>query len=271
MRANNKNSTKKKKAGWPNLVFPLLTVICLAGFVCSLLFPNSVLDTIGMNVQQEEGEVTVLLPLSYDSPILYSVDTQGRPMQGIQPGIHKRGWDQAGQRLRYQVLLGDQLVSDNVYDISQGFDLQYVYLPFANADACSGKLTIKLFLEGDTKEPVERCAALEANFTPVKDCETTVYEGIEIALSEEDTEAEDGDKTEDAATSDETEETEETPDAQELLESAKEQSRQTPYSLKGYHIYSHNTYPLLYDMRILTFLFLAVSMTLTFKGRRKGK
>ncbi|MCR4896110.1 MAG: hypothetical protein K5891_04965, partial [Lachnospiraceae bacterium] len=77
MRANNKNGTGKKKAVWPNLVFPLLTVICLAGFIGSLIFPNSVLDTIHVNMQEEEGEDVILLPLSYEYPILYRVDTQG--------------------------------------------------------------------------------------------------------------------------------------------------------------------------------------------------
>ena len=227
MRANNKNSTGKKKAAWPNLVFPLLTVFCLAGFIGSLIFPNSVLDTIHVNMQEEEGEDVILLPLSYEYPILYRVDTQGRPMQGIQPGIHKRGQDQQGQRLRYTVSVGGSVVSENVYEISEGFDEQFVYLPFANAEACSGKLEIAFLLEGDSQMEPEERAALEANHNRVKDCETLVYEELE--------------------------------------------STDKPYSLKGSHIYSHNTYPFLYDMRILTFLFLAVSMTLTFRGRRKSK
>ncbi|MCR5281952.1 MAG: hypothetical protein K6E18_01140, partial [Lachnospiraceae bacterium] len=197
------------------------------GFIGSLIFPNSVLDTIHVNMQEEEGEDVILLPLSYEYPILYRVDTQGRPLQGVQPGIHKRGWDQQGQRLRYTVFVGGQIVSENVYEISEGFDEQFVYLPFADPDACTGKLEIAFLLEADTKAEPEMCAALEANHTEVKDYETVVYDELADEVG--------------------------------------------ACSLKGSLIYSHNTYPLLYDMRILTFLFLAVSMTLTFKGRRKSK
>ncbi|MBQ8527161.1 MAG: hypothetical protein IJ429_01690 [Lachnospiraceae bacterium] len=40
-------------------------------------------------------------------------------------------------------------------------------------------------------------------------------------------------------------------------------------SLKCNYIYTHDTYPFLYDCRLLTFIFLAASMVVNYPGRRK--
>ena len=42
-------------------------------------------------------------------------------------------------------------------------------------------------------------------------------------------------------------------------------------SLKTMYIYTHDTYPLLYDFRLMTFVFLAASMTVSYSGRKRGK
>ncbi|MCR4691793.1 MAG: hypothetical protein K5739_10645 [Lachnospiraceae bacterium] len=216
----NKNTKRKK---WVNLIFPLLTLFCLAGFIGSLIFPNYVLDTYIVNMEEEEGDTMVLLPLSYDAPITLKIDTKGRPMKGVQLGIRKRGGDQSGQILVYDVYAGDAKVSENRYDIASGDDGQYVYLPFANYEQCTGQIAVKLQLAGEGKRlSPEQTAALEANHRKSEDIETVLYEGC-LAEGE--------------------------------------------CSLRGSHIYTHATYPFLYDARILTFIFLAVSMTLSFKGK----
>ena len=185
MKKNGKNNAKKKGAGPAAIVFPLLTLICLAGFIGSLIFPNRVLDTYVMNMQQEEGDREVLLPLSYEKPLLYRIDTQGRPMQGVQLGIHKRGVSQEGQILSYNVKAGGTIVSENVYSLSQGDDLQYVFLPFQNPDNCIGNLEVSFLLikdaaAGKAELPEEQRAALTANFAAVDGTETILYEGAEI-------------------------------------------------------------------------------------------
>jgi hypothetical protein len=40
-------------------------------------------------------------------------------------------------------------------------------------------------------------------------------------------------------------------------------------SLKCSYIYTHETYPFLYDFRLLTFVFLAASMTVSYSSRKK--
>ncbi|MBE5881091.1 MAG: hypothetical protein E7289_02085 [Lachnospiraceae bacterium] len=43
----------------------------------------------------------------------------------------------------------------------------------------------------------------------------------------------------------------------------------TEVSLKCNYIYTHDTYPFLYDCRLLTFVFLAASMVVNYQGRKK--
>ena len=43
----------------------------------------------------------------------------------------------------------------------------------------------------------------------------------------------------------------------------------TEVSLKCNYIYTHDTYPFLYDCRLLTFVFLAASMAVTYPQRKK--
>ena len=231
MENGKKNGIRRKKGGWVNIVFPVLTLIALAGFIGSLLFPNRVLDTYIMNMEEEEGDTLVLLPLSYEKPLLYEVETIAGPMQGLQLGINKRGQDLSGLTLHYSVETGGNIVSDNRYDLSQGDELQYVFLPFENPDACTGELTVSLLLETAGEKDPERVPYLEANHSAVSGTRTILYDGIETDPLEK---------------------------ADEIV------------SLRGSHIYSHDTYPFLYDARILLCIFLAVSMTLSFRGRRSS-
>ena len=242
---NPKSHSGKKAIAGIRILFPLLTVLCLAGFIGSLIFPNEVLDTYHMNMSQEEGDLLVLLPLSYDEPILYEIDTAGKAMQGVQLGIHKRGLSQQGQKLVYTVSTSAGVVSENIYSIEEGGDLQYVFLPFANPKSCVGKLTIALKLQADERLGEDQTAALEANHRQVPGTETILPEGMESRPEQEGYGS--------AAL------------YRELYHIEKDRSP----SLRGSHIYSHNTYPFLYDFRILTFVFLAVWMTLPRRERER--
>ncbi|MBO4338013.1 MAG: hypothetical protein J5842_08055 [Lachnospiraceae bacterium] len=260
------HTTRKKKEGFLNILFPLLTLICLAGFAGSLVFPNKVLDTYEINMKEEEGEPEVLLPLSYDEPIVYNVDTEGRPLYGIQPGIDKRGAFQSGRMLVTEVRLSDTVICRETYEIAAGDDLQYVYLPFSKPDKCKGDLSIYFTLEGGSKDE-EPLPALRANFSDVKNAsvscphDTKIVPAVTAADGTDENADDTGDTDADVADPNED-------DMSGMIEEYLETDR---LQLKGYHIYSHNTYPLLYDMRILTFVFLAVSMTVSFKKRRERK
>ena len=206
------------------IILPAITLFCLAGFIGSYIFPNKVLDTYVINGQETEDEEEFPLSLEGDQTVSYEWNAGEEPMKGIQVGISKNGGQYTTGTLVYEVSdLSGTLISSNTYALSQGFDLQYVYLPFAEWKSCKGKLRITFRYDraGDSETLTP---ALMADHTVVKDT-VTCYQG-------------------------------------------------TPYegSLKSSYIYTHNTYPFLYDFRIMTFVFLAATMTIPFsKGRKKGE
>ena len=131
--------------------------------------------------------------------------------------------------------MDDENVSDNAYQVSQGADLQYVYLPFSNYEYCKGKVEVRFFLDA-AEEDADAYPALVANHAEIKEAAISVAQ-IETMTGEQ---MESDDKV----------------------------------SLKCSHIYTHDTYPFLYDFRILTFVFLAASMTVAYPAigkRNKDK
>ena len=216
----------KKNIYIAHIILPILTLLCFAGFIGSLLFPNKVLDTYKINVTEEEGDTEFTIPLSKEEKISYVMNATANPMQGIQVGISKEGENQEGVLLHYQVyqqdkekdtLLGE-LLSDNVYDVELGDNLQYVYLPFGNSEKCTGDIVVCFSYESEKENG--KAPALLANHTMVQNTITMVGDTIL-----------DG-------------------------------------SLKSMYIYTHDTYPLLYDFRLMTFVFLAASMAVTYPKRK---
>lgn len=209
----------------PTIILPLLTLFCLAGFIGSYVFPNTVLDTYVINMTEEGDDAQVQLPLSLQSPIVYEMNTGGLPMQGIQVGINKRGYALENTILEYTVYADGVCVSTNFYAVAEGDDLQYVFLPFAHSQQCIGQLRISFILTAAEEEP-KAYPVLMANHAKIENTATIVEN---LPLGEE----------------------------------------ATALSLKCSYIYSHDTYPFLYDFRILTFIFLAASMTVTYPKRKK--
>lgn len=230
-----------KKICKATVVLPLLTLFCFAGFIGSLLIPNTVLDTYVINMTEEEGDAEVLLPLSLREPILYEMNTNGRSMKGIQIGIDKQNLAYSDAVLSYQVYVGKtmsngmmsnlKLVSDNKMDLTALENVQYVYLPFDNYEAVNGEIQIQFWMLSCSEELLPR---LIANHKEVKGTNTICKESFVDAWAMEN----------DVSV--------------------------TTISLKGNHIYTHETYPFLYDFRILSFLFLAVTMTLCFKKKEEA-
>ena len=217
-----KMKLKKWKA---NIVLPILTLLCLAGFIGSYIFPNTVLDTFVINMAEEEGDTEVLLPLSLQTPIVYEMNTKGLPLRGIQVGIHKRGYALTRTNLIYSVYVGEECICNNVYEVASGDDLQYVYLPFENYEKCIGDIRIVFLLDADEEDP-EAYPALMANHAKIEGTAT-------------------------------------------IAENRPEGEEDTEVSLKCNHIYTHNTYPFLYDCRLLTFVFLAATMAVNYPKRKK--
>lgn len=220
-----------KKICKATVLLPVFTLFLFAGFIGSLLIPNTVLDTYVINMTEEEGDAEVLLPLSLHTPLMYEMDTNGRSMKGIQIGIDKRGIAYQDAVLSYQVYLENQLVSDNVYDLTTLEDVQYVYLPFADYEGVNGQIQIRFLINSCDQEVLP---GMIANHKDVKGTKTICQETFDD-------------------------------------EHVKGEADSVPVdiSLKGNHIYTHETYPFLYEFRILSFLFLAVTMTVAFPVKKK--
>lgn len=208
------------------IIFPIITLFCLAGFIGSLIFPNEVLDTNVANMEESEQDVFFsLLENAEPVEVTYEMTTEERPLKGVQIGIHKNGGMLEGAHLLYSVSVKQedgtyQRVSENSYDLgSQAYDFQYVYLPFSGSDLCMGE--VKLTFSYEPGENTETAPALRMNATRLENTVT----GYRV-LGE---------------------------------------TKTVEGGLMISYIYSHNTYPFLYDFRILTFVFLAVTMTFSYR------
>lgn len=223
-----------------HIILTLITIFCFAGFLLSLIFPDTVLDTYSVNISEEESDAEFGLSLENGEHVGYLMNTGGLSMRGIQVGIDKQGQALSGN-LRYDVYVMNEklatlvedssieweqkktegaLVSENAYDVSQGYDVQYVYLPYNNYEKCAGTLYIDFYMESG--ENLTACPQLLANHTVVNQTATIC-------------------------------------------------NQPQPCGLKGYYIYTHHTYPFLYDFRILSFIMLAVTMTIQFPKRKNKR
>lgn len=98
------NKCKDLLSKYAYIYLPILTLLCLAGFIGSYLFPNEVLDTYKVNVAEEEGdEEFITLMTGAEDEIGYMMETDGRAMKGFQMGISKAGAALSGTELIYRV------------------------------------------------------------------------------------------------------------------------------------------------------------------------
>ena len=129
------NKFKQFFSKYAYIFLPIGTLLCLAGFIGSYLFPNEVLDTYKVNVTEEEGDMEfVQFFTGAENEIGYIMETDGRPMKGFQIGISKNGQALEGTELVYRVYDKSSmtLLDEEVYDLGACLDGQYPYLPFGN-------------------------------------------------------------------------------------------------------------------------------------------
>lgn len=241
------NKIKQFLSKYAYIYLPIGTLLCLAGFIGSYLFPNEVLDTYKVNVTEEEGDAEfVQLFTGAENEIGYSMETDGRAMKGFQIGIAKNGQALEGTELVYRVYalsednsnreLSDgenddylteevdvsamTLLDEEVYDLGTCLDGQYPYLPFGN-ESCVGKIYITLTYRANGN--MEPAPGIFMNHSEIADAATYI----------------DGKKAES--------------------------------NLKCYYIYTHNTYPFLYDSRVMLCIFLAATACVAFPARSKKK
>lgn len=245
---------KKTIYKYAYLILPICTLLCLAGFIGSYLFPNEVLDTYEVNMKEEEGDEEFVWSLTgAEDEIGYVMETDGRALKGFQIGISKNGAALTGTELIYRVYglpdegasmkevieessggietEGLELLLEKSYDLGSCLDGQYPYLPFDEEGVCKGRLYITFTYRSNGNEEGV-LPGIYANHHKV-DNAASYREGKIIS---------------------------------EMWE-----EKETTVMIKHYYIYSHDTYPLLYDCRVLTFVFLAASMTVCYPGLKKGK
>lgn len=241
-------SFKKVISQYAYLILPIGTLLCLAGFIGSYLFPNEVLDTYEVNMKETEGDEELIKSLSgTEDEIGYVMETDGRALKGIQIGISKNGASLEGTELIYRVYRleddfsfeegfpsemtneGLELLVEKSYDLGACLDGQYPYLSFDEEGLCSGKLYITFtYRANDNTEGV--MPGIFMNHGRVDKAATYIN----------------GEQRADVI-------------------NGKEEAEM----IKNYYIYSHNTYPILYDSRVLTFVFLAASATVCYPHKKR--
>ncbi|MBD5545388.1 MAG: hypothetical protein HDR01_14405 [Lachnospiraceae bacterium] len=211
------------------ILLPMLTLFCLAGFIGSLIFPNEVLDTNTANM--EESEEDFYLPMEQEGHVTridYEMTTEARPLKGIQIGIHKNGGQLNGTGLKYCVYVKE--AGQEKYDLvsENVYELgsqAYDFQYVYLPFSHSEKCRGQIRVTFEL-EPGEGGSLKEV---PSLRANKNVLEDTVTGYTEG--------------------------DSRTILEGG----------LMISYIYSHDTYPFLYDFRILTFVFLAASMTLSYE------
>lgn len=155
---------------------PLMFLLAVVGLITNYMYPNEKLRTLEMNME-EGGEKTIAL--STETTVSYTLNTD-QPMRGIQIGVDEQGQNFTAGNLVYTVTKtdsGEQVASGNVA-LQTLFDIQYVYMPFADKEKCQGDLTIIFSYDG---ADAGIYPYLIANDTEVENTQTFVddslYEG----------------------------------------------------------------------------------------------
>lgn len=231
------------RQGWQEkkrFIVPAITAGLALLLALSLLFPKKVLDTYEINKidAPPEDEQDRLLILPEGSVITYEFNTGSRPLRGIQPGISLRGgrFEKGVLRCRVYTRPGHVLASDNEYPLSE--------------------LTESIEAEGGG----ERLMQARYMYIPFENYEACAGD-ITVEFTYESrggTAGAPGLLTADAGSGAVTRQDGGTVDG----------------GLAGYYVYTHNTYPLVYDLRILLVMSAAAWAAqggMERKHRRTGK
>lgn len=233
-------------------ILPTVTVLLALLLILSYLIPNKVLDTYAMNISGED-DVEEAITLPEGSVISYTMNTGKRPLWGIQPGLSIQGYHFENAVLRYCVYKNrnNVLLSENEYSLQEisasvmtamqtlpddrkeqfADEPQYICLPFAEYEDCKGDIRIEFSYISNGDEPVR----MQESQSEKEKAMCLMINSVQ----------KDGSET-------------------------KKDGEILKGSLTGYTVYTHNTYPLVYDLRILVFLLLAATAAAPLDRWRKG-
>jgi len=206
-----------------HIILPLITLCLVILLVCSYLIPKKVIDTYRINTTEDEGDTEQLLSLEEGTVVTYHMNTGTRPIMGMHIGIGKNGNVYETAAIICNVYTDDgTLVSENGYLLSQGEDMQYIYIPFQNYTQCFGDIYMEFTYQPGNDTGVSAPGIL------------TNGKELTNAYTEMNGNKLDG-------------------------------------NIKTIYIYTHDTYPLVYDLRILVVLFFAASMAVNYGKMSDGK
>lgn len=223
-----------KKFLRPAILLPICTLLCFAGLIGSFLIPNKVLDTVVANMSESEDDKEEVIYFTSESDeFAYVFTTEDRPLKGFQIGIDKRGQSLDGFTLSYRVYA----LSDGASEGSSTENAdpkipergEMLYQGSYSLSECMDGQYPYLPMEGDAlkgRVMVTFSIVLPDSYVAI---DPAGMPGVFVNHG----------SANDAVTY--------------------FNGEKAGYLLKTQYVYSHDTYPFLYDFRIMLFVFLAVS------------
>ena len=223
-----------KKFLRPAILLPICTLLCFAGLIGSFLIPNKVLDTVVANMSESEDDKEEVIYFTSESDeFAYVFTTEDRPLKGFQIGIDKRGQSLDGFTLSYRVYaLSD---GDSEGSSTENADPkipergEMLYQGSYSLSECMDGQYPYLPMEGDAlkgRVMVTFSIVLPDSYVAI---DPAGMPGVFVNHG----------SANDAVTY--------------------FNGEKAGYLLKTQYVYSHDTFPFLYDFRIMLFVFLAVS------------
>ena len=223
-----------KKFLRPAILLPICTLLCFAGLIGSFLIPNKVLDTVVANMSESEDDKEEVIYFTSESDeFAYVFTTEDRPLKGFQIGIDKRGRGLDGFTLIYRVYA----LSDGASKGSSAENAdpkipergEMLYQGSYSLSECMDGQYPYLPMEGDAlkgRVMVTFSIVLPDSYVAI---DPAGMPGVFVNHG----------SANDAVTY--------------------FNGEKAGYLLKTQYVYSHDTFPFLYDFRIMLFVFLAVS------------
>lgn len=270
------NKIKHFLSKYAYIYLPIGTLLCLAGFIGSYLFPNEVLDTYKVNVTEEEGDMEFVQHFTgAENEIGYIMETDGRAMKGFQIGISKNGQALEGTELVYRVYAlsennrNQELADGNLSnEESSNEELSNEESPNEESSGNNNVSEIDEYLAEEVdissmtlldEEVYDLGACLDGQYPYLPFGNELCTGKIYITL----TYRANGN-------------TEPAPgifmNHSEILHVATYvDGKKMDGNLKCYYIYTHDTYPFLYDSRVMLCIFLAATACVAFPAYSKKK
>lgn len=217
-----------------NIVYllPIVTVGLIILLIFSFVVPKKVIDTYKTNTTEEENDKEYLIPLTETDTISYHMNTGTRPMMGIHIGLAKNG----------NTFTNGTIICNIYADESKENESEHIaYSNPISVNSYSlnqGEDVQYIYIPFQNYEQVKGDICIVFNFRPDGEPKEA-YLGI-LA---------NGREIKDAFT--------------------QVNEKRISGNIKTMYIYTHNTYPLVYDLRILVVLFIAACMTLSYHKSRR--